>query len=197
MHLSMGLALGACTFEGLVQNEVLLRAVAQKFGASADVLGVADAAQIRQVLDALGLAYSNAIPPNEYMDIVDQPNTRRIRELVSSLTAGMKGEGSDQDVRDRIQKYNQGIERIEKKSVTTTDITIVTGLAARAFGAGWLASLGVAQTSKAAGRIADMLDATKVGDALDWLRGKINRVPKETIRLYRIRSRLEQARRKS
>jgi hypothetical protein len=69
MHLSMGLALGASTFEGLVQNEAILRAVAQKFGASADVLGASDGARIRQVLDALGLAYSNDIPPDEYIDI--------------------------------------------------------------------------------------------------------------------------------
>lgn len=197
MHLSMGLALGASTFEGLVQNEAILRAVAQKFGASADVLGASDGARIRQVIDALGLAYSNDIPPDEYIDIVDQSNTRRIRELVSNLTAGMHSDGADQDVRERIQQYNQGVERIIKKSVTTTDITIVTGFAASAFEAGWLASLGVAQTSKAAGRVADLIDATKAGDALDWLRGKLNRVPKEAIRLYRIRSRLDQARRKS
>jgi hypothetical protein len=109
----------------------------------------------------------------------------------------MHSDGADQDVRERIQQYNQGVERIIKRSVTTTGITIVSGFTARAFGAGWLASLGVAQTSKAAGRVADLIDATKAGDALDWLRGKLNRVPKEAIRLYRIRSRLDQARRKS
>jgi hypothetical protein len=197
MHLSMGLALGAATYEGLVQNEVLLHAVAQRFSDSADVLAVSDGARIRQLLDALGLAYSNDIPPDEYIDIVDQANTRRIRELVASLTADKHADDADQDVRERIQRYNQGVVRITKKPVTTTDITIFTGLAAHAFGASWLTSLGVALTSRVAGRIGDLVDATKAGDALDWLRGKLNRVPKESIRLYRIRSRLDQARRQS
>jgi hypothetical protein len=145
------------------------------------------------------LAYSNDIPPDEYIEIVNQANTRRIRELISSLAAGQHGEDYEQDVRERIQQYNQGVQRIIKTEVPMKEFTLLTGIVTKAFGASWLTTLGVvlSDASAVVRRVGSIIDATKAGDALDGLRGKINRVPSESMRLYRLRNRLAQARRKA
>jgi len=73
MHLSLGQAIGAATYEGLVQNEQLLEIVARFFGA--DPTSVVDISQgnwLREVLNALELAHGDDIPPDEYMDIVNE-----------------------------------------------------------------------------------------------------------------------------
>jgi hypothetical protein len=197
MHLSMGLALGSATFEGIVQNEVLLHLVAQTFGNDVALTESTKADQLRKILDALELSYSPDIPPDEYMDIVDESNARRIRELVSELTEGEHKPGTDLDLRDRIQQYNDGVSKIEKAALSTAEISLFAGLGAKGFGVGWLKAIIGGLSSAASGTVAQSVDATPVGDGLDWLRGKVNRVPAHSIRLYRIRSRLDQARRKA
>ena len=195
MHISMGLALGAATYEGLVQNERLLLAVAERFRDSSEVVSASKGAEVKRVLDALALSYSNDIPPKEYIAIVDEANARRIREIVATLTQGHTIDGGDEELRERIRSYNHGVDTMMGKELSSGEITAVTALAATAFGVGWLKALGVGITTKLAEKAMASADSTKAGDALDWMRGKLHGLPKETIRLYKIRSRLEKTRR--
>lgn len=197
MHLSMGLALGATTYEGMVTNEALLEAVAKCFGADpADTISASKGGLMRDVLDALELSYSVDIPPDEYMAIVDEANGRRIRALVMRLLEGVDTDGkvTEVEVRERVQHLNDGVRRLTRKALPSADVSMVTTGVAKATGASWLATL---LGGSIGARIGRSIDSTRAGDALDWMRGKLHGLPTEAVRLYRIRARLEHARRPS
>ena len=96
------------------------------------------------------------------------------------------------EVRERVQLYNDGVRRLTRKALPPAEVSMVTGGVPKAFGAGWLVSL---IGGKVATHVGRSIDATKAGDALDWLRGKLHGIPRESIRLYKIRTRLDQVRR--
>ncbi|MBV8757099.1 MAG: hypothetical protein JO257_07490 [Deltaproteobacteria bacterium] len=191
MHLAISQALGAATHEGLVSNERLLLEVAKAFGGESTALfSVSQATRLAEVLKGLELSFSEAIPPNEYVQIFDEANTKRMRTLVAELVQ-REERLSELELRELVQRYNQGVDRIARNAVEKADVSLV------ASGAGAATGLPLLKTAletgaSVGGKLGRMLDA-RTGTVLDRMRGWINRVPAQSVRLYKIRRRLRAA----
>ncbi len=191
MHLAIAQALGAATHEGLVSNERLLLEVAKAFGGeSTGLFSLNQGTRLAEVLRGLELSFSEAIPPNEYVQIFDEANTKRIRTLVTDLVQ-REERLSELELRELVQRYNQGVDRIARNAVEKADVSLVVSGASAATGLPLLKNA-LETASNVGGILGRKLDA-HTGTVLDRVRGWINRVPAQSIRLYKIRRRLRAA----
>ncbi|MCY4046407.1 MAG: hypothetical protein OXE99_15195 [Cellvibrionales bacterium] len=110
----------------------------------------------------------------------------------------------NEEVRERVQKYNQGIRKIRKKELASNDVEVL-GDISSALGAldGGLQGGGIKASASVINKLKSPLAAiydlvvedTSLANVSDRLRGIVNRVPSESIRIYRIQSQLRRKRR--
>jgi len=192
-------AFDASLTEGMVLNESVLQLVLPFFKDAGPVLSTAQTSQLKTLIDSLELSYSGRIPAAEYLDVLDLAETRRIRELVHKLL----GEGDERaqslELRERVRALNNEVTKIEKNAIETAGVDVVGDLAKAGAAAGgttlgfkFVADfLQLPLMKRVGGMLFEKaIDDTKAGDALDKLRGAINGVSPEAIRIYRIRKKL-------
>jgi hypothetical protein len=121
------------------------------------------------------------------MDIFDEANTRRIRALLGQLVQ-CEDRHTELEIRELVQGFNQGVERIVRNAVEKADVSLVASGAGKAIG---LPSMNATleTASSIGGPLGRVVDA-HIGTALDRVRGWINRVPSQSVRLYKIRRRV-------
>ncbi len=194
MHFSMARALGASLFEALV-SPPMVDLVGSMYGSSSGALTAASATRLTEVIGGLELAFSREVPPDEYVEILDQENTRRLRSIVTELLA-IGDESGDGALRERVQAYNEGVRKIHRRSVESVDISIAGAVAkagGSALGLGIVADLLQLKSIQRAAVVAGETLDDRLGGPLDRLRSWLNAVPAESIRLYKVRRRLERA----
>jgi hypothetical protein len=192
---------GASLHENLVQNERILVAAAQCFRPGSEVIIDDRAARLGQVLAALHIAYNETIPAKAYLDVFDNAETKRMRAIIADVLGSGDGPAHEAEIRERVQAYNAGVRKIRSKALGEADVDVLGelvekgGKAATASGHGVIAEMLSLFKSGLGREIANkafdaVVENTAAGSALDKLRGAINRVPAQSIRLYRVRKRL-------
>lgn len=191
MHLAISQALGAASHEGLVSNERLLLEVAKTFGGESPGLFTwTQGTRLAEVLKGLELSFSEVIPPDEYIQIFDEANARRVRSLVSDLVR-REDRHTELEIRELVQSFNQGVERIARNALEKADVSLISSGAGKAMGVPFLGTS--VATASDIGRLLGRAVDARVGTVMDRIRGWINRVPSQSVRLYKIRRRLRPA----
>ena len=195
--IALGQAFGASTYAGMNLHPAVMDAATQFFAAER-VVSPAQAATTQQLIDALELSYGEHIPIDEYLDLFDRAETRRVRAIVAGL---LDASGGDQRaLRDAVHKLNDEVARLAKRDLLKKkDVDVVgdlSAMAAPALGTSMMAQViaASAKTSlaKAAGvQLFDTLvEDTAMGDLLDRIRGPITGTSAAGVRLFRIRGRI-------
>jgi hypothetical protein len=200
LHLSMAQAFGASLHTGLIVNEPLLEFCARYFLPETRSLGQEQVSRMGEILKALEIAYSDRIPAAEYLEVFDEAETRRTRAIIASVLENPDGSPArDDEIRERVRAFNNGVHKLARWAVDTADVDVVGDLAQTgeiASGNAMLQSLlkfaGLKTVGHIVGMIAErIIDDTSIGDSMDKVRGAINRVPAQSVRLYRVRSKLK------
>jgi len=191
-------AFGASTYDGMNIHPNILELVMKFFGDD-EALSIGKGKQVKQLVEAFDLAYCEGVSIDEYLDLFDRAETRRVRALISDLLAKYGTPNKQQELREAVRLLNDEVRKLSKRDILRADVDVVGDLASAgkaAIGSSMLANVFVnalgLKTIKVAG--AQMFDAlvedTKLGDTLDAVRGRINGTPAAAVRLFRIRSRL-------
>lgn len=200
-NLACAQAFDASLTEGMLINESILDMVLPLFQDARESLTPGRTATLATLIDSLDLKYSARIPAKEYLDVLDEAETRRIREIAHQLLTDGKTDGATLELRERVRILNEQVSKIERKALETAGVDVVGDMTkVGATAASGSVSLGlklvgdllqVPLLKSLGGRAFEALvDDTRAGDALDKLRGSLNRVSPAAIRLYRLRKKL-------
>ncbi len=199
-NIAVAQAFGSSLFDSLVLNTSVLAAIAPMFQEAVEVRGRLETRRITELVKALEIHYSPRIPIQEYLEVISDRETVRVRGIVQDLLNGVNANSADHELRDRVTKLNREIARLQKKDlrISTVDVLgdatsaggAITG--GGAYGMVLLAKLlgGVLAGKLATRAVGSILDGP-AGSAIDSIRGTLNRVPPHAIRLFRLRSRLK------
>jgi hypothetical protein len=197
-------AFDASLTEGMTLNEGVLQMVLPLFKDANHVLSPGQTTQLATLIESLDLDYSGRIPAKEFLGVLDLAETRRIREITYKLLGEGPDRASSLELRDRVQALNAEVARIDRNAIETAGVDVVGDLAKvgekAATASGGPMTLGFKLVSellqlpilKRIGGMAfeKVIDDTRAGDALDRLRGAVNGVSPEAIRVYRLRKKL-------
>lgn len=198
-------AFDASLTEGMLLNEGVLHLVLPYFRDSRKVMAPTGTTALKSIIETLNLDYSGRIPAQEYLDVLDLSETRRIREISQLLLGGEVPDGTTLELRERVRKLNDEVRKIERNAIESAGVDVVGDLAKS--GSNAQALTGVSPVTLGFKLIADLLqlslvkriggmaferviDDTKAGDVLDKVRGAVNGVSPEAIRIYRLRRKL-------
>ena len=156
--------------------------------------------RITEIVKALEIHYSPRIPIQEYLEVIADHKTERVRTLVQELLNGINVNSADHELRDRVTKLNREVSKLQKKDlrISTVDVLgdatsaagAITG--GGAYGMVLLAKLlGGVLAGKLATRAVDSILDGPAGSTIDSVRGALNGVSPHAIRLFRLRSRLK------
>lgn len=193
-------AFGASLFDGIVLNSSVLAAMVPMFQEAVEVHGRLETRRITEVVKALEIHYSPRIPIQEYLEVIADHKTERIRALVKELLNGINVNSADYELRERVTKLNREVSKLQKKDlrISTVDVLgdatsaagAITG--GGAYGMVLLAKLlGGVLAGKLATRALDSVLDGPTGSTIDSIRGALNGVSPHAIRLFRLRSRLK------
>jgi hypothetical protein len=204
-HIALSQAFGASAYVGMNLHPEVLQLAAQQFvGANMEdandvVLSQTRVATLKQLIEALELNYGGSISVDEYLDLFDRAETRRVRLIVGDMLARHGGVGQQEELRNAVRKLNDEVRRLTKSDLLRAEVDVIgdLGSAAKpAVGAmayvGMLAAMLQLGLVKKLGQQAfdKLIEDTKAGDALDKVRGRITGTSSAAVRLFRIRSRL-------
>jgi len=82
-----------------------------------------------------------------------------------------------------VQAFNQGVDRIDRNAAEKADVSLIVSGGGNATGLPFLRTA-LESGANLTGMLARFVDA-RVGTALDRVRGWINRVPSQSVRLYK------------
>lgn len=191
-------AFGSSVYDGMSIHKSIHEAVARFFVPGENISP--DRAQaVRQLVDALELGYCEGVPAQEYLDLFDRAETRRVRTIVADLLESYGTPAKQHELRDAVQRLNAEVRGLSKSDLFQADVDVVGDLASGmkpAFGTDVVASvivnaLGLKLVKRVGGRVFDsVIEDTSLGGKLDAIRGRINGTSSAAIRLFRIRSRL-------
>lgn len=193
-------AFNASLFDSLVLNTPVLEAMVPMFQEAVEVHGRLETRRIVELVKALELHYSPRIPVREYLEVINENETERVRKLVQDLLNGVDTNSADHELRDRVNKLNREVARLQKKDlyISTVDVLgdAVSGAGAvtggGAYGMVLLAKLlGGAVAGKLATRAVNSILDGPAGSTIDSVRGALNSVSPHAIRLFRLRRRLK------
>ncbi len=125
MSIGMGQAFNATVFDDMPFSDEIVEATSQMFVPDSPVLTNRRGHILRQVIDALELSYNESIPADEYMDIFDLAETRRMRHIVGELELGKYRSPQDDELRDRMQQFNSAIQRLRKRDLKMKEVDVV------------------------------------------------------------------------
>ncbi len=192
-------AFSASLTEGMLVNQSVLDMILPFFTEAEDVLSQERTSAVVQIVRSLELHHSARIPADEYIEVLDAAETRRIRYLVRMLLE----EGHDEirwlELRNKVNALNQEVDKIERNAVDQSNVDVVGDLTKAGnltFGMRTIAELLQLSIVRRAGSmiLERAVDDTRVGDALDKVRGAINGVSSHAIRVFRIRRKLQSRR---
>ncbi|RZI40119.1 hypothetical protein EGT07_25010 [Herbaspirillum sp. HC18] len=199
-NIAMAQAVGASLFDNLVLNTGVLAGMVPMFQEAMEVRGQLETRRITELVKALEIHYSPAIPVQEYLGVLNEYETGRVRSLIHDLLSGVNTHSVDHELRDRVIKLNREVAKLQKKDlhISTVDVLgdAVSGAGAvtggGAYGMVLLAKLlgGALTGNLATHAVASVLDGP-AGAAIDSIRGALNRVSPHAIRLFRLRKRLK------
>ncbi|NOU33859.1 MAG: hypothetical protein HOO96_38690 [Polyangiaceae bacterium] len=191
-------AFNASAYDGLSMHQPIHQLVAQFFGDSAS-LSPRAGKTTKQLVEAFQLAYSEEIPADEYLDLFDRAETRRVRAIVNELLGAYGVPEKQEELRDAVRSLNDQVAKMARRDLLRAEVDVVGNLASAGKAAAGSTAIGNLLASaldlkivKVVGQQAfdALVEDTKLGDAFDAIRGGINRTPAAAVRLFRIRSRL-------
>lgn len=192
-------AFGASLFDSVILNSSVLAAMVPMFQEAVEAHGRLETRRITELVKALELHYSPRIPVQEYLEVIADHKTERVRALVRELLDGIHTSSADHELRDRVAKLNREVSKLQKKDlrISTVDILGDASSAAGAIGGGGaygmvlLAKLlGGVLPGKLATRAIDSILDGPAGSTVDSIRGALNGVSPHAIRLFRLRGQL-------
>jgi hypothetical protein len=198
-------AFNASLNEGMLFNWPVLNVVLPYFRQAPQVNTPPSTESIVQLVESLELSYDETVPASEYAAIFDLAETRRIRAITAELLRGLGTSVLREELRERVGALNQEIAKLRKHALEARDVDVVGDLAkgtGAAFGSHALFKvlskvLGLGLAKKAGAVAFDKLvEDTALGSKLDRVRGAINRISPAAIRIYRVTSKLDEARRR-
>lgn len=199
-NIAIAQAFRASLFDSLVLNANVLKAMVPMFQEAVEVHGRLETRRITELVKALELHYSPKIPVREYLEVINEHETGRIRVLVQELLNGVNTNSADHELRDRVTKLNREVTRLQKKDlhISTVDVigdtasVVGAGMGAGPYGMVVLAKLlGGALVSKLATRAVNSILDGPAGSTIDSVRSTLNSVSPHAIRLFRLRRRLK------
>lgn len=203
VHLAIAQAFGASLHTGLVVNEPVLDFVSNFFLPSVARIDGASQRQMTGILTGLDIAYNDSIPADRYSEIFDGAETRRMRQLLGEIVGQGSDKIKDEEIRGRLRLYNEGVRKIagnsldqpnaESEADVLGDIARTTGYAT-----------GHVLLWEAIAKFLDLplvkrateitlhkvIEDTSAGGVVDCLRGAVNQVPPQSVRLFRLRRKL-------
>jgi hypothetical protein len=192
-------AFGASLSDNLVCNSAVLKAIVPLFQGAVEVRGKLQTRQLGELIKSLEIHHSSRIPVKEYLDVMDQQETARVRSLVHKLLNGVNLDVGERELRERIILLNNEVAKLDKRAlrISTVDVLgdISSGAGAisggTAYGMVLLAKLlGGTIAGELASRLSDFTLDGPAGAAIDRVRGMLNRVSPQAIRLFRLRDKL-------
>jgi len=199
-NIAIAQAFGASLFDNLVLNTSVLTAIAPMFQEAVEVNGRLETRRITELVKALEIHHSPRIPVGEYLDLMNEHETARMRVLVQNLIEGVDGKSADRELRERVTKLNKEVKSIDKKNlhISTADVLgdafSIAGSASggNAYGMVLLSKLlGGAVAGKLATKAINGLLDGPAGAGIDAVRGALNGVSPQAIRIFRLRSKLK------
>ena len=199
INLGTAQALGASLADSMISNETVLKAVLPSFQVQA-VRGVHNAFKLAQLVESLELNHSSKIPAGEYLDVLEQHETKRVRQIANNLLLGESGERGNRELREQVIVLNREIAKLARNSLEVSTVEVIGDLARAGDIVSGGTTGGMAELSKILKldalkkALSMLLDRTldgPAGDKIDELRGVVNRVSPQAIRLYRLRKKLE------
>lgn len=193
-------AFGASLFDNLVLNTTVLTAIAPMFQEGLEVNGRLETRRITELVKALEIHHSPRIPVREYLDVMNEHETARIRVLVQNLLDGIDGKSADRELRERVTKLNKEVRAIDKKSLNISTADVLGDASSAAGSASGGGAYGMVLLSKLLGGVVAGKLATKAvdglldgpaGSGIDAARGVLNGVSPQAIRIFRLRSKLK------
>ncbi|HKO94949.1 MAG TPA: hypothetical protein VJU61_27535 [Polyangiaceae bacterium] len=188
-------AFGASLTEGMLVNGALLNMILPFYSEAGEVLSAERTTATAQIVKSLELHHSPRVPANEYLDVLDKAETRRIREITRQLLDDGHDEPKWLELREKVRALNEEVGKIERNAVDKSDVDVVGDLAKAGqltLGMKMVAELLQLSTVRRAGAMLfeRAVDDTSLGDALDKVRGAINGVSPQAIRVFRVRRKL-------
>jgi hypothetical protein len=193
-------AFGASLFDSAVLNDLVLTAMVPMFQEAVEVRGRLETRRITELVKALEIHYSPRIPVQEYLGVLADHKTERVRALVKELLHGIDINSADHELRDRVTKLNREVSKLQKKDLRISTVDVIGDTASAtgaitgggAYGMVLLAKLlGGALMGKLAARGVDSILDGSAAPTIDSIRGALNGVSPHAIRLFRLRSRLK------
>ncbi|MCY1075346.1 hypothetical protein [Archangium lansingense] len=200
MHLCMAQAFGASLHTGLVVNESLLDFYADSFLPETKLMKKEQVSRMGEILKALEIAYSEKIPVDEYLDVFDQAETRRMRAIIADVLESKGEPVRDDEIRESVRAFNEGVRKLARNAIEIADVDVVGDLVKGGQIASGNAALidviSKATSLKVLRRVSEMMfervvEDTALADKLDKVRGAINGVPAQSVRLYRINNKIK------
>jgi hypothetical protein len=193
--LALGQVLGASVYEP--DDGIPVEAVAQYFRPAARMISAAELTQMGEVLRGLRIAFNPSVPAKEYVELFDRPETARVRRMVADILRDGESARTEMELRDAVQALNADVAKIRKAALEEAAVDVVGDIAKEVSAtAGYTAIARVIDLAlkafKAVGPEAfdAVVEDTRLGSALDTVRGALNGVSPHAIRLYRIRRKL-------
>lgn len=199
-NIAVAHAFGASLSDGLVLNSSVLEAMVPMFQEAVEVHGRLETRRITEIVKALEIHYSPRIPIQEYLGVIADHKTERVRSIVKELLNGVNADSADHELRERVTKLNREVSKLQKKDLRIStvdvlgDITSTAGAitGGGAYGMVLLAKLlGGILAGKLAARGVDSIIDGPAGATIDNIRGALNGVSPHAIRLFRLRSQLK------
>lgn len=192
MSIALSQALDATLLDRLAQPQSLQFA-ARAFAAEKDTLA---SDTIPAVIEGLRIAYVPGLPIDEYIDLYDETETKRVRHLVRELLHDADPEdGVKRELRERLATLESQVAKIRKNAVQVDLADLLVNMSASrapAMGAAAISSALVTMATNTVKKIGDtIIEDTALGGVVDDLRGAVNRVSGRAIRVYRLRSALD------
>lgn len=193
-------AFRASLFDNLVLNPPVLTSMVPYFQETIEVQGRLGTRQITELVHGLELQYSDKIPVNEYLAIMTEHETPRIRGLIQQLLEGADASAVDQELRYRVLRLNADVAKLEKKDLHVSVVDVLGDISSVSGAIGGAAAFGWTMFSKiVGGKLAEKLTTRAVnstldgpaGDVIDMVRGALNGVSPSAVRLFRLRNKLK------
>lgn len=199
-HIALAQAFNASLFDNLILNTIVLKTLVPMFQEAIEVNGRLETRRIVELVKALELHHSPRIPVDEYLSIMNAHETTRIRSLVQNLLSGIDRRSADRELRERVTNLNKEVASVDKMDlrISTVDVLGDVSSAAGALTSGGAYGmvllsklLGGAVAGKLITRGVDSLLDGKAGSTIDNVRGALNGVSPQAIRLFRLRRKLK------
>ena len=199
-NIAIAQAFDASLFDNLVLNTSVLAAMVPMFQEAVEVRGRLETRRITELVKALEIHYSPRIPVQEYLGVLNEYETGRVRALVQDLLSGVNTKSADHELRARVTKLNREVAQLQKKDLHISTVDVLGDAASGAgaitgggaYGMVLLAKLlGGVLVGKLATRTVDSVLDGPAGSTIDTVRGALNSVSPYAIRLFRLRRRLK------